>query len=481
MKLKLSKEKKLVEEITSMDEDFAKWYTDIVKKAELMDYSAVRGCMVIEPYGYALWENIVSILDKKFKDLGHENVSMPLLIPESLLQKEKDHVEGFAPEVAWVTHGGSQKLQEPLCIRPTSETMFCDHFSKKIHSWRDLPKLYNQWCSVVRWEKTTRPFLRSLEFHWQEGHTAHETPEEAMSETKQMLEVYAKFCEEELAIPIIKGRKTESEKFSGAEVTYTIEALMHDGKALQSATSHYFGDKFAKAFDISFQNRNNEPEFVYQTSWGMTTRIIGGIIMVHGDDRGLVLPPAVAPVQVIIVPIALHKAGVKEKSEEIFNILKDVCRVKLDDSDKSPGWKFAQHEMRGVPLRLELGPRDIEKNQCVIVRRDNFEKVTASIDDLRNCIPEILKKVRNNMYAKAVDRRNHMTYEAKVKEEFYNFALNNPGFIKASWCGDEKCEKEIKDGTAFTSRCIVGKADISDKCVNCERKSKYDVYWAKAY
>lgn len=477
----MHKEKKLVEEITSMDEDFAKWYTDVVKKAELMDYSAVRGCMVIEPYGYALWENIVSILDKKFKDLGHENVSMPLLIPESLLQKEKDHIEGFAPEVAWVTHGGSQKLQEPLCIRPTSETMFCDHFSKKIHSWRDLPKLYNQWCSVVRWEKTTRPFLRSVEFHWQEGHTVHETPEEAMNETNQMLEVYSNFCQDELAIPVIKGRKTESEKFSGAELTYTIEALMHDGKALQSATSHYFGNKFAKAFDISFQNRNNESEFAYQTSWGITTRIIGGIIMVHGDDRGLVLPPAVAPVQVIIVPIALHKEGVKEKSEEIFNMIKDVCRVKIDDSYKSPGWKFAQHEMRGVPLRIELGPKDIEKNQCIIVRRDNFEKVTVPFNHLKNSIPRLLEEVKNNMYLKALSRRNNMTYEAKTKEEFYNFALNKSGFIKASWCGDEKCEKEIKDSTAFTSRCIVGEANISGKCVNCGRKSKYDVYWAKAY
>lgn len=477
----MNKEKKLVEEITSMEEDFAKWYTDIVKKAELMDYSAVRGCMVIEPYGYAIWENIVSILDKKFKDLGHQNVSMPLLIPESLLQKEKDHIEGFAPEVAWVTRGGSQELQEPLCIRPTSETLFCDHFSKKIHSWRDLPKLYNQWCSVVRWEKTTRPFLRSVEFQWQEGHTVHETQNEAINETKQMLEVYAEFCEKELAIPVIKGRKTESEKFSGAEVTYTIEALMHDGKALQSATSHYFGNKFSRAFNISFQNRNNEPEFAYQTSWGITTRIIGGVIMVHGDNRGLVLPPAVAPIQVIIVPIALHKEGVKEKAEEILNLLKDVCRVKMDDSDKSPGWKFAEYEMRGVPLRLELGPRDIEKNQCVVVKRDNFEKITVPFEVLKDSIPKLLEEVRNNMYLKALRRRDEMTYEAKNKEEFYNYALNNQGFIKASWCGSEKCEKEIKESTAFTSRCIEKEANISEKCVNCGKEAKYDVYWAKAY
>lgn len=477
----MSKEKKLVEEITSMDEDFPKWYTDIVRKAELMDYSSVRGCMVIEPYGYAIWENIVSILDKKFKDLGHQNVSMPLLIPESLLQKEKDHVEGFAPEVAWVTHGGDQKLQEPLCIRPTSETMFCDHFSKKIHSWRDLPKLYNQWCSVVRWEKTTRPFLRSVEFHWQEGHTVHETAEEAIKETKQMLNVYADFCEKELAIPVIKGKKTESEKFSGAEITYTIEALMHDGKALQSATSHYFGNRFSKAFNISFQNRNNESEFAYQTSWGFTTRIIGAIIMVHGDNRGLVLPPAIAPVQVVIVPIALHKGGVKEKAQEILGNLKSICRVKLDDSDKTPGWKFAQYEMQGVPLRLELGPRDIEKNQCVLVRRDNFEKITISLDQLGEYIPKLLTEVKNNMYSKAISRRNEMTYEAKNKEEFNKLALNS-GFIRASWCGSEKCEKEIKDNTAFTSRCISSEtASISDKCVNCGENAKYDVYWAKAY
>lgn len=478
----MSKQKKFVEEITSMEEDFAKWYTDVVQKAELMDYSDVRGCMVIEPYGYAIWENIVSILDKKFKELGHQNVSMPMLIPESLLQKEKDHIEGFAPEVAWVTHGGTQELQERLCIRPTSETLFCDHFSKKVHSWRDLPKLYNQWCSVVRWEKTTRPFLRSVEFHWQEGHTVHETAEEAKNETKQMLEVYAEFCEKYLAMPIIKGRKTESEKFAGAEITYTIEALMHDGKALQSATSHYFGDKFSKAFDISFQNRNNESEFAYQTSWGITTRMIGGIIMTHGDNRGLVLPPAIAPIQVMIVPIAMHKEGVLDKARGLLKKLESVCRVKIDESDKSPGWKFAEHEMRGVPIRLEIGPKDIENNQCVLVRRDNSEKITVSLDELIESIPKLLTDIRDNMYKKALDRRNEMTYTAKTSEEFNQISETKSGLIKSAWCGSAECEKHIKDTTCFTSRCIL-EEEVSqeDKCVCCNKGAKHFVYWAKAY
>lgn len=478
----MSKQKKFVEEITSMEEDFAKWYTDVVQKAELMDYSDVRGCMVIEPYGYAIWENIVSILDKKFKELGHQNVSMPMLIPESLLQKEKDHIEGFAPEVAWVTHGGTQELQERLCIRPTSETLFCDHFSKKVHSWRDLPKLYNQWCSVVRWEKTTRPFLRSVEFHWQEGHTVHETAEEAKNETKQMLDVYAEFCEKYLAMPIIKGKKTESEKFAGAEITYTIEALMHDGKALQSATSHYFGDKFSKAFDISFQNRNNESEFAYQTSWGITTRMIGGIIMIHGDNRGLVLPPAVAPIQVMIVPIAMHKEGVLDKAKELLKKLESVCRVKIDETDKSPGWKFAEHEMRGVPIRLEIGPKDIENNQCILVRRDNSEKITVSLDKLVESIPKLLIDIRDNMYKKALDRRNEMTYTAKTNEEFNQISETKSGLIKSAWCGSAECEKHIKDTTCFTSRCIV-EEEVSqeDKCVCCNKDAKHFVYWAKAY
>ena len=477
----MSKEKKMVEEITSMEEDFAKWYTDVVKKAELMDYSSVRGCMVIEPYGYAIWENMMHLLDKRFKELGHKNVSMPMLIPESLLQKEKDHIEGFAPEVAWVTKGGNQELQEPLCIRPTSETLFCDYYSKKVHSWRDLPQLLNQWCSVVRWEKTSRPFLRSVEFHWQEGHTIHETAEEAKKETDQMLEVYAEFFEKHLAIPVIKGRKTESEKFAGAETTYTIEAMMHDGKALQSATSHYFGDGFAKAFDITFQDRNNESQHVYQTSWGSSTRMIGGVIMTHGDNRGLVLPPAIAPVQVVIIPVAMHKEGVLEKANELLASLKDICRVEIDASEKSPGWKFAEHEMRGVPLRLEIGPKDIEKNQCVIVRRDNFEKIAVSLDTIKERIPELLEAVRDGMYQKALERRNKLTYKDETNEEFMEKS-KLPGFIKEPWCGENDCEKKIKEEPAFTSRCITDdEVSENHKCVCCGKRAKHIVYWAKAY
>ena len=472
--------KKLVEEITSRDTDFAQWYTDIVKKAELMDYSSVRGCMIMEPYGYAIWENITKILDQKFKETGHENVSMPMFIPESLLQKEKDHIEGFAPEVAWVTHGGSQELQERLCVRPTSETLFCEHYAKKIHSWRDLPKLYNQWCSVVRWEKTTRPFLRSVEFHWQEGHTVHATELEAMQETQNMQKLYADFCEKTLDMPVIQGQKTESEKFAGAEFTYTVEAMMYDGKALQSATSHYFGDKFARAFDITFQDKNNNTQYAYQTSWGISTRIIGGIIMTHGDDRGLVLPPDIAPVQVMIIPIAMHKAGVSEKSLEIQEKLNKICRVKTDFTDKSPGWKFAEHEMRGVPIRLEIGPKDIENNQCVLVRRDNFEKITVNLDTLEENIIKTLKEIKNNMYQKALDNLNSKIYIAKNKQEFNDITKNKTGFIKAHWCGSPECEQEIKNNTNFTSRCII-KDTENCTCVNCNKKSKHEVYWAKSY
>ena len=478
----MSKTKKQVEEITAMEDDFAKWYTDIVRKAQLMDYSSVKGCMIIEPYGYAIWENMVSILDKKFKELGHENVSMPMFIPESLLQKEKDHIEGFAPEVAWVTHGGNEKLQERLCVRPTSETLFCEHYAKVVHSWRDLPKLYNQWCNVVRWEKTTRPFLRSSEFQWQEGHTIHETAEEAKNETMQMLDVYHNFFEKYLAIPAIKGQKTESEKFAGAESTYTIEALMHDGKALQSATSHYFGNHFAKAFNIEFQNRDNKPQNPYQTSWGCTTRMIGAVIMVHGDNRGLVLPPAIAPVQVMIIPIAMQKEGVLEKAKELEGRLRKICRVKTDISDKSPGWKFSEHEMRGVPLRIEIGPKDIEKNQCVVVRRDNLEKTFVDLNDIETAIPELLEKLRDGIYQKALERRNKMTYEAHNFEQFENIAKTKSGFIKAMWCGDENCEKKSKETTAFTSRCIRDNEEkIDTKCAFCGKKAKHLVYWAKAY
>lgn len=474
--------KKMVEAITSMEEDFAKWYTDIVKKADLIDYSSVRGCMVIRPYGYAIWENIQRLLDGRFKDTGHENVYMPMFIPEGLLQKEKDHVEGFAPEVAWVTHGGSEKLTERLCVRPTSETLFCEHYAKIINSYRDLPKLYNQWCSVVRWEKTTRPFLRSCEFLWQEGHTMHETPEEAKAETEQMLNVYADFCEESLAIPVTKGRKTKKEQFAGAEATYTIEAMMHDGKALQSGTSHYFGDGFARAFDITFQNRDNKPQYPHQTSWGMSTRIIGAIIMTHGDDNGLVLPPAVAPVQVVILPVAQHKPGVLDKANELAARLKKICRVKLDDSDQSAGWKFAEYEMKGVPLRLEIGPRDIEEGQCVLVRRDNREKTIVPLDELEQKIPELLKAVHDGLYAKAAANLASRTWEAKTFDELKTLASEKSGFFKTMWCGDEACELAVKEQAGLTSRCMpFAQEKLGDVCPICGKPATTSIIWGKAY
>lgn len=478
----MGKEKKFVEEITSMDEDFAQWYTDIVKKADLVDYSSVRGCMVIRPYGYAIWENIQKNLDAKFKETGHENVYMPMFIPESLLQKEKDHIEGFAPEVAWVTHGGEEKLTEKLCVRPTSETLFCEHYANIVHSYRDLPKLYNQWCSVVRWEKTTRPFLRTLEFLWQEGHTAHATAEEAQEETIRMLNVYADFCEKFLAIPVIKGQKTEKEKFAGAEATYTIESLMHDGKALQSGTSHNFGDGFAKAFEIQYTDKNNQLQHVHQTSWGMTTRLIGAIIMVHGDDSGLVLPPAIAPTQLVIVPIAPHKEGVLEKATELKQKLGVSVRVKLDDSDKMPGWKFSEHEMKGVPLRLEIGPKDIENNQAVLVRRDNREKIVVSLDEIESTVVNILSDIQSALLEKARKLRDEKTYKAVTMEEFDNTISNTPGFIKAMWCGDRACEDKIKDLTGATARCIpFDQEHISDTCICCGKPAKHMVYWGKAY
>ena len=472
----------MVEEITSMDEDFAKWYTDVVKKAELCEYTSVKGCMVIRPYGYAIWENIQHLMDGMFKATGHENVCMPMFIPESLLEKEKDHVEGFAPEVAWVTHGGSEKLEERLCVRPTSETLFCEHYANIVHSYRDLPKLYNQWVSVVRWEKTTRPFLRTREFLWQEGHTIHATAEEAQEETIRMLNVYAEFCEKYLAMPVVKGVKTEKERFAGAEDTYTIEALMHDGKALQSGTSHYFGDGFAKAFDIQFTGKDNKLHHPFQTSWGTTTRLIGAIIMTHGDDNGLVLPPAVAPIQLVIIPIASHKEGVLDKANELKNKLAGVCRVKLDDSDNSAGWKFAEYEMKGVPLRLEIGPKDIENNRCVVVRRDNGEKIFVSLDELETKIPELLEAVRDGLYQKAIDRRAAMTFTARDYAELKDIADNKPGFIKAMWCGDRECEDKLKDEIGITSRCIPFEQEhLSDTCVCCGKPAKHMLYWGKAY
>ena len=475
--------KKMVEAITSRDVDFAQWYTDIVKKADLIDYSSVKGCMIIRPYGYAIWENMQRILDGMFKETGHENVYMPLFISESLLNKEKDHVEGFAPEVAWVTYGGSEKLAERLCIRPTSETLFCEHYANIIHSHRDLPKLYNQWCSVVRWEKTTRPFLRSREFLWQEGHTVHATAEEAIEETERMLNIYADFCKNTLNMPVVKGKKTESDKFAGAEATYAIEALMHDGKALQAGTSHYFGDGFAKAFDITYTSKENKQEYVYETSWGVTTRLIGAIIMSHGDDNGLVLPPAVAPIQVVILPINQQKEGVLEKAHEIADRLKSNYRVKIDDSDNSAGWKFAEYEMKGVPLRLEIGPKDIEKNQCVIVRRDNREKSFVSLDDLEDTIDSLLKALAENIYQIAYDNMEKRTYDCTTTDEIISkLNENGDGFIRAMWCGEEECEDKVKELTGVGSRCIpFEQKQISDKCVCCGKPAKHMLYWGKAY
>ena len=478
----MAQDKKMVEQITSMEDDFAQWYTDIVKKADLIDYSSVKGCMIFRPYGYAIWENIQKILDSRFKETGHKNVYMPMFIPESLLNKEKDHVEGFAPEVAWVTHGGSEPLQERMCVRPTSETLFCEHYANIIRSYRDLPKLYNQWCSVVRWEKTTRPFLRNREFLWQEGHTMHATAKEAEAETIQMLNIYADFFEKDLGIPVIKGKKTDKEKFAGAKATYTVEALMHDGKALQGGTSHNFGDGFAKAFDIQYLDKDNQIKYCHQTSWGVSTRMIGAIIMCHGDNNGLVLPPSIAPTQVVIVPIQQHKEGVLEKANELYDRLKDKFRVEIDDTDNTPGWKFAQHEMRGVPLRLEIGPKDIEGNQCVLVRRDNREKSFVSLDELETAIPELLNALTEGLYNAALERRANMTYTETELDAFIETAKNKPGYIKAMWCGELECELKLKEVADVSSRCMpFGAEPVSDKCICCGKEAHKLVYWGKAY
>ena len=477
----MANDKKMVEAITSMDVDFAQWYTDVVKKAELIDYSSVKGCMVIKPDGYALWENIQHELDARFKKVGVRNVYMPMFIPESLLQKEKDHVEGFAPEVAWVTHGGMEPLQERLCVRPTSETLFCDFYQRDIQSYRDLPKVYNQWRSVVRWEKTTRPFLRSREFLWQEGHTAHATAEEAEERTEQMLNLYADFCEEVLALPVIRGKKTDKEKFAGAESTYTIEALMHDGKALQSGTSHNFGDGFAKAFGIQYSDKDNQLKYVHQTSWGMSTRLIGAIIMAHGDNDGLVLPPRIAPVQVIIIPIQQRKEGVLEKAWELKDRLSGF-KVKVDDTDKSPGWKFSECEMRGIPLRVEIGPKDIAADQAVLVRRDTHEKVTVSLSELEAKVGEMLETIQKDMYEKARKHRDSHTYTALTLDELKDIAENKPGFIKAMWCGCQECEEKLKEEAGVTSRCMpFAQEKLSDTCVYCGKPATKMVYWGKAY
>ncbi len=478
----MADKKKMVQAITSQEEDFAQWYTDICLKAELVDYSSVKGFTILRPYGQAIWENIQRILDGMFKATGHENVAMPLLIPESLLQKEKDHVVGFAPEVAWVTRGGSEALEEPMCIRPTSETLFCDHFSRVLQTWRQLPLLYNQWCSVVRWEKTTRPFLRTREFWWQEGHTLHETAEEAVRETEQQLAAYASLCEDYLCMPLVRGKKTESDKFAGAEATYAIQAMMHDGKSLQAGTSHYFGDGFSRAFDVTFTGRDNTLQYPYETSWGVTTRLIGGIIMTHGDDNGLVLPPAVAPWQVVVVPVAAHKPGVLEKAREIKASLAAFCRVKLDDSDQSPGWKFSEYEMKGVPLRLEIGPKDIENGQCVLVRRDNREKTFIPLDALDTAIPALLDTVAKALYAKAAANRATRSWDCADMAEIENIAAGRTGFINAMWCGNEACEDAMKEKTGYASQCIpFEQRQLSGACPVCGKPAKHMVLWGKAY
>ena len=477
----MAKEKK-VEQITDMDVDFAQWFTDVVIKAGLVDYSGIKGFYILRPYGYAIWENIQNVLDKRFKELGHTNVSMPMLIPESLLQKEKDHVEGFAPEVAWVTYGGEEELSERLCVRPTSETLFCDHWSHVVQSWRDLPMKYNQWCSVLRWEKTTRPFLRGREFLWQEGHTIHRTAEEAEAETQQMLNVYADFCEEYLAMPVIKGRKTDKEKFAGAEATYTVECMMHDKKALQSGTSHYFGDGFTRAFDITFTDKDNTLRYPHQTSWGLSTRIIGGLIMTHGDNNGLVLPPMIAPIQVVIIPVAMHREGVLDKANELLaRLTKAGVRAACDDSDQSPGWKYAEHEMKGVPLRIEIGPRDIENNQFVAVRRDNGEKVVCGIDDLEAETERLLADVQNGLYEKAKKNLTENCFPAVTLDEA-KAVVEKGGFIKMMWCGDLECEMKMKEDVGVSSRCIPFEQEhIGDVCPVCGKPAKEMVIWGVAY
>ena len=475
-------DKKLVEQITSMEEDFTKWYTDVCLKAELVSYSNVAGCVIFRPYGYALWEAIRAEFDRRFKETGHQNVYMPMFIPESLLQKEKDHIEGFAPEVAWVTHGGTEELTERMCVRPTSETLFCDHYKNIVHSWRDLPQLLNQWCSVVRWEKTTRPFLRTREFLWQEGHTLHATAEEAIEETERMLNVYADVCENVLAIPVIKGKKTDKEKFAGAVATYTIEAMMHDGKALQSGTSHYFGDGFAKAFDITFTDKNNKLTTPFETSWGVSTRLIGGLIMTHGDDSGLVLPPRMAPTQIVVIPIAAHKGGVIEKANELASDLKAAgLRVEVDASDNSPGWKFAEYEMKGYPMRIEIGPRDIENGTFVAVARDNREKTVLPLEGSADQVKTLLDAIHDRLYQKALENRERRTHTAHSFEEIREFAKENC-FIRTAWCGDEACEDRLKEEVGVTSRCMpFGEEAVDDVCPVCGRKSVTTIFWGKAY
>ncbi|HHU70278.1 MAG TPA: proline--tRNA ligase [Thermoanaerobacterales bacterium] len=480
-----NKENNFVKEITSKEEDFSQWYIDIIMKTELADYAPIKGCMVIRPYGFTLWENMQFLLDKRFKETGHSNAYFPIFIPEKLLQKEAEHVEGFAPEVAWVTHGGTEQLAERIAVRPTSETIICSMYSKWINSYRDLPVLINQWANVVRWEKSTKPFLRTAEFLWQEGHTAHATEEEAEEETLQMLEVYRDFIEKELSIPVIKGRKTEKEKFAGALRTYTVEALMSDGKALQSGTSHNLGQHFAKVFDITYLDKDGELKYVWQTSWGVSTRLIGAIIMTHGDNRGLKLPPNVAPIQIIIVPISSpsNRDVVLNNCNQIYNTLKKIYRVKLDDRDEyTPGWKFNEWEMKGVPIRLELGPRDIEKNQAVLVRRDTGEKKSVKIEMLEEYIGELLNEIQENMLSQAKNFVQKNTNSAETVKELYEIMEHKKGFVKAMWCGSRECEDKIKDETGATIRCIpFTQENISNKCICCGHQAKQMVYLARAY
>ncbi len=478
----MAKEKK-VEQITDMEVDFAQWYTDICRKAELVEYASVKGFTILRPYGYAIWENIQRIMDAEFKKTGHENVAMPVLIPESLLKKEGELVNGFAPEVAWVTMGGSEKLEERLAFRPTSETMFCDHWSRVLQTYRELPMLYNQWCSVIRWEKTTRPFLRSREFWWQEGHTIHETAEEAIHETEQQLKCYADFFENVLAIPVVPGQKTEKEKFAGAEATYTVECLMKDHKALQGATSHYFGDKFSRAYNVTFTGRDNKLQYPFQTSWGSTTRMIGAVIMAHGDNNGLVLPPKIAPIQVIVLPVAMHKAGVLEKASELKDrLVKAGLRVKLDDSDNSMGWKCAQYEMKGVPVRVEIGPRDIEAGQCVLVRRNDGEKTVVSLGNLEAAVQEQLELVQKGMFEKAKQNLDNHIFEAHSLEEAKQLQQAHGGFIKTMWCGELECEMKMKEEAGMSSRCMPLKQEhLGDVCPICGKPAKKMIYWGVAY
>ena len=478
----MAKDKK-VEQITDMEQDFAQWFTDVCTKAELVDYSGIKGLFILRPYGYAIWENIQKELDRMFKEGGHENVSMPMLIPESLLQKEKDHVEGFAPECAWVTVGGSEELPERLCIRPTSETLFCDHWSHIVHSWRDLPMKYNQWCSVLRWEKTTRPFLRGREFLWQEGHTLHETEAEAREETLHQLEVYADMCENYLAMPVIRGNKTEKEKFAGAVNTYTIECMMKDHKALQSGTSHFFGDKFSRAYDVTFTGRDNTLQYPFQTSWGASTRLIGAIIMTHSDNHGLVLPPVIAPTQVVVIPIAQHKEGVLEAAASLRDRLTAAgIRVSMDDSDQSAGWKFAQYEMKGVPLRVEIGPKDMEKGQCCIARRDTGEKTFVPLTELESAVQKLLQDVHDNLYAMAAKNLEDNTFDMTSWEEVREMAQGKGGFARTKWCGSLECELAMKEKAGVSSRCMpLKQSGTTGKCVVCGKECTTDIYWGVAY